>query len=91
MKLEEFLSEDLLIGFHQAHLSLINKSAGSKSKHQAWVGGYRDHIEQCLNIALYLFNMTSYPFSFKSVVRVLYFHDMEKIWAYSLNIKIDKE
>jgi len=68
--------------FHDQFLKLFNEAKGSKSKHQAWKGGYRDHLEQCLDVASLLYNNYSWNFPFESVVKVLYFHDIEKMWKY---------
>lgn len=79
--------------FHKKYSKLIKKAFGSRSKHQAWEGGYKDHLEQCLEIAdhLYRHYNRSLPFTMGSVVIVLLFHDMEKIWRYTDGTVIDKE
>jgi hypothetical protein len=74
--------------FHAEFLPLIEASAGSAKKHQAWPGGYKDHILACLHIAwgIYMRHRPHWNFSFGSVVLVLYFHDLEKIWKYSIGL-----
>lgn len=80
-ELEKFKKEVLF--FHNKHLDLFNVAKGSNKKHQAWIGGYRDHLTQCLKIAGSLFCILPVNFHFSSVVLVLYFHDIEKLWKYS--------
>ena len=108
--IEYFLNEHVtserkvhILNFHESHVHLINGAAGSSHNHQAWAGGYRDHITQCLNLALTQYDTIlylcpaikheSYEFpSFESVVVILYFHDIEKIFKYNHPpVKIDKK
>ncbi|RDJ35149.1 MAG: hypothetical protein DWQ19_09955 [Crenarchaeota archaeon] len=70
--------------FHESHLELINDARGSNTKHHSWTGGYRDHIEQCLDLAFSLVEQYNFGFYPKSVFLVLYFHDIEKIFKYSV-------
>jgi hypothetical protein len=90
-KLEYYLSNNLweprleqVLRFHEDHVNLINRAKGSTSKHQAWEGGYRHHIEQCIEIGLSLYSIYHRHvhdlFTQEQVVTVLYFHDIEKIW-----------
>jgi len=69
--------------FHYDHLHLFNTAKGSSHNHQCWEGGYRDHLTQCLYLAddLHAVLHVKY-FSFDSVVIVLYFHDIEKMFKY---------
>lgn len=79
--------------FHAKHLSLINEAKGSASKHQAWKGGYRNHLEQCLALGDHLYREFDFPVKVvraESVVIVLYFHDIEKIFKYTNGEIIDK-
>jgi hypothetical protein len=74
---------------------LFQQAAGSSYNHQAWTGGYWDHITEVMNIWLLLFN------SFESTGRlsqlepeerftqsdglvVLFWHDIEKPWGFVL-------
>lgn len=43
--------KESIIKFHEDHLSLMLETKGSNSNHQAWKGGYLDHIQESLNIA----------------------------------------
>lgn len=76
-----------LMKFHYEHEALIRKAKGSKSKHQAWDGGYVDHLVECLEIASKMFDslgkIRQVPVEWNSVVKVLYLHDVEKMFKYS--------
>jgi hypothetical protein len=95
-KIESYLDKlpEIAI-FHRRFLKLFDVAQGSKIKHQAWKGGYRDHLEQCLDIANLLYKHYSWHFPFESVVKVIYFHDIEKMWKYaegseSFGLMVDK-
>lgn len=69
--------------FHSEHWVIFNEAKGSMHKHQNWKGGYRNHIEQCLDIVDTLFERYWFAkFSTDSVIFVLYFHDIEKMFKY---------
>lgn len=79
---------DAVLEFHEQHKELINTVPGSSGNHQNWTHGYYDHIVQCFEIAQRLYFQADFPFSFESVIIVLYFHDIEKLWR---GKDIDKE
>jgi len=83
-----------ILNFHQQHFTLIYKAKGSSYNHHAWEGGYADHIAEVLSIAFIMYNsLKSYrqlDFSLESSLIVLYFHDVEKIWKYTIQEIIDK-
>ncbi len=64
------------------HMSLFVMAKGSTHNHQAWPGGYLQHVADCMTIARRLLNNTPpswpVPFSLGSVVLVLFLHDIEK-------------
>lgn len=76
--------------FHKEHAELMHQAKGSASKHQAWAGGYFFHIMDCIEIAdqtyPILYRIQSLPFTLDSAKLVLYFHDIEKIWKYSVGL-----
>jgi len=78
---------DGLLRFHHDHEQLIKKAKGSKKKHQAWEGGYVDHLVECLLIGETMYEglawLRDLPFEWHNVVKVIYFHDVEKIFKYS--------
>jgi hypothetical protein len=81
---------EAILQFHEDHKSEIEISLGSKSKHQAWPGGYLDHLAEIFRIAESMYKGLSrqrvIPFCLSSAIVVLYFHDIEKIWKYTTGI-----
>lgn len=76
-----------LADYHKANLTRFNTAKGSGTKHQAWPGGYRDHVTQMLNMAYRISNSLEalygkLPFPWESVVVAVYFHDVEKTWKH---------
>jgi 23S rRNA maturation-related 3'-5' exoribonuclease YhaM len=67
---------------------LFSKGRGSVHNHQAWEGGYRDHIEEVMNLARQLYSaitingLRELPFSLSDALLGLYLHDLEKPWKY---------
>lgn len=61
---------------------------GSTNNHQNWPGGYFDHVQEIMNIAVILYDKLSsvrpLPFSLSDLLLVVYFHDIEKPWKYEL-------
>ncbi|KKT28176.1 MAG: hypothetical protein UW14_C0013G0025 [Candidatus Yanofskybacteria bacterium GW2011_GWA2_44_10] len=59
---------------------------GSINKHQAWPGGYKDHIQEVMNIAELLFDSLSklreLPFLLDSALFILFIHDYDKLVRY---------
>ena len=66
---------------------LIQSARGSTQNHQAWAGGYVDHLQEVMNVALVLYDTLSQlrplPFSVSDALVVLFAHDLEKPWAYA--------
>lgn len=65
------------------YFSIFSVSRGSEKKHQAWTGGYLDHIVETMNIAVLLYETLSsqgrpLPFSASDTLLVLFLHDLEK-------------
>lgn len=62
-----------------AHLP---KAAGSTRSHHAWEYGYRDHVQEVMNLAYILYERLDrerrLPFSLASALLVLFLHDCEK-------------
>ncbi len=89
--------KEKILAFHHTHQELMKIAKGSFSKHQAWFGGYQDHIAECFRIAeaMYFGLQTIREVSIRldSALVVLYFHDIEKIWKYSqgLSPNFDKQ
>lgn len=65
---------------------LFQTVQGSTHNHQAWPGGYRDHVQEICNIAIFLYpaynGIRRLPFSLSDALLVLFLHDLEKPWKY---------
>lgn len=73
----------------------FEKAKGSAAKHQAWPGGYLDHVIETIEIAQSLYLSLelkrSLPFKFSDVVLTLFLHDLEKPWKHVENgVKFNK-
>lgn len=65
------------------NVELFNKMPGSSHNHQAWEGGYNDHIAEVMNICMMLYpayNVRKLNFSLSDALLVMYVHDLEKLW-----------
>ncbi len=69
--------------------ALFDTAPGSSSNHQAWKGGYLDHLREVMNIAVALYSVMNQlrplPFLLSDVLLVLWLHDLEKPWKYVVN------
>lgn len=73
------------------NLELFRNAPGSRANHQAWPGGYLDHVEQTMAFAADMYGMwISYidtlgdeRFDLNDVNLVLFLHDIEKPWLYA--------
>ncbi len=70
------------------HGALFRKVWGSTNNHQAWPGGYLDHVVEIMNIAVVLHDRLAsirpLPFSLSDLLLVVFLHDLEKPWKYEL-------
>jgi hypothetical protein len=70
--------------------TLFKKVQGSTNNHQAWRGGYLDHVTETMNWGFVLYRLVSeirdLPFSLSDALLVLYLHDIEKPWKYKLGL-----
>ena len=59
---------------------LFRNAAGSSHNHQAWEGGYLNHITETMNIACWLYETCprKLPFTLEDALVVLFLHDIEK-------------
>ncbi len=59
---------------------------GSLTKHQAWPGGYINHLEEAMNIGLGMFEMMNtfrkLDFTLSDALLILFLHDLEKPFRY---------
>jgi hypothetical protein len=85
---EQFLNEidvknrDQAVAFWHDLCQYLPKTPGSGKSHQAWEYGYRDHLQEVMNIACILYERLgkerSLPFTLSSALLVLFLHDCEK-------------
>ena len=59
---------------------------GSITKHQAWKGGYRDHVEEAMNIGVALYSALDQKrklsFPLGDALFILFLHDLDKLICY---------
>lgn len=70
--------------------ALFDQVPGSRHNHQAWPGGYRDHITDGMNYGRHLYAFVKafgrpLPFSRSDVLLVIFLHDFEKLWRDEMN------
>lgn len=62
------------------------RARGSTNNHQAWTGGYLDHVQEAMNVATVLYPLMNklrpLPFSMSDALLVVFAHDLEKPWKY---------
>jgi len=65
----------------------IESAKGSSNNHQAWVGGYLDHVVETMNIAcqqyLWMSKARRLPFELSEALEVMFLHDLEKPWKHT--------
>jgi hypothetical protein len=70
------------------HRRLFQTVQGATRNHQGWRGGYFDHVQEIMNIAVLLYRRLNevrpLPFSLSDLLLVVYLHDLEKPWKYEL-------
>ena len=74
---------------------LFDCCPGSTHNHQAWPGGYIDHMSEISLIAKTtyssLLQIRAVPFSLHDALLALFFHDLEKPWKHDGIIKFSNE
>ncbi|MBI1364058.1 MAG: hypothetical protein GC134_08740 [Proteobacteria bacterium] len=95
-KLSDYLNsledprKEAILAFHRTHQPLIERAHGSSHNHQAWVGGYKDHLAETFRLAEVMYSQFDtarpLPFTLASALICLYFHDVEKIWQYTTGL-----
>jgi hypothetical protein len=65
--------------------ALFETAQGSTHNHQAWHGGYIDHITDGMNLANHLYTFMNafgrpLPFSRSDALLIFFLHDLEKPW-----------
>ena len=60
----------------------FTKAKGSSHNHQAWEGGYLDHVAEVMNLACQLYktldSLRKLPFELQEALEVMFLHDIEK-------------
>ena len=91
-------NQDGCLRFYNEYKERITSAAGSFIKHQAWEGGYVDHIEETMSIAEAIYeplqSLHPVSFSLSDVYLSLFWHDAEKIFKYTepkMSFKSEKE
>jgi hypothetical protein len=68
---------------------LFQHVQGSSHNHQAWEGGYLDHVTEVMNIGRVLYFLLSslrpLPFSLSDILLATFLHDVEKPWKYEIS------
>lgn len=69
---------------------LFQAAPGSSHNHQAWPGGYQDHITDAMNIVSSLYDTLaatgrSMPFSRADALLVIFLHDLEKPFKFAID------
>jgi len=64
------------------HTAIFMFAKGSSHNHQAWEGGYLDHVVETMNIACQLYqtldSARKLPFKLHEALEVMFLHDLEK-------------
>lgn len=86
MMLEELSEPDrtILSRILTENLSLFREAPGSRHNHQAWKGGYFDHVSETMNLAFVFYRALGgrLPFTVASALKVMFLHDIEKPWRF---------
>lgn len=72
------------------HRERFTVAPGSKQKHQAWAGGYLDHVTDAMNIGSAMYDLWSSTgrdlgFERSDVLLILFLHDIEKPFKYYID------
>jgi hypothetical protein len=73
----------------------IMDAPGSSKNHQAWQGGYIDHVAETMNIACQMYWTferlgRDLPFLISDALVVMFLHDLEKPWKHFLPLNKDE-
>jgi hypothetical protein len=69
------------------NVDLFGAARGSSYNHQAWAGGYLEHVREAMDIAVTLYRALTdsrrFSFMLEDALLVLFLHDLEKPWKIS--------
>ncbi len=70
----------------EQHRERFESTPGSSHNHQAWPGGYLDHVREVMNVCVVLYAslgaLRPLPFTLSDALLVAFVHDIEKPWKY---------
>ncbi len=72
---------------YEDHSRRFMTARGSSHNHQAWDGGYHDHIQDAMNYAVLIYRADAstgrpMPFSLSDALLCVFLHDLEKPWRF---------
>lgn len=70
---------------YDENIALFREAQGSSHNHQAWPGGYYDHVTEAMNYAALFYEADlstgrGMPFSIEDAWLAIFLHDIEKPW-----------
>ena len=81
--------QSVCMGIISDFKSKFDRIPGSLHNHQVWIGGYRDHVEEILNIACITYTTLSgkrkLDFTLGESIFVLFLHDLDKLYRYDIS------
>ncbi len=73
---------EAFLGMTRDYAKRMSSAPGSSRNHQAWEGGYADHVRETMNIACQLYRLFNelrgLPFLLADALTVMFLHDIEK-------------
>lgn len=82
---------DKMLTLHTKYADRLLTCQGSQHNHQAWAGGYIDHVLETIRIAITIYwplRSRTFDFSLSSVLTVLLVHDIEKLFPERIDAEI---
>lgn len=71
---------------YKGNEQIFKKAPAAVNNHQAWDGGFLEHIREIMNLAIRLYPaMKAFhplPFTLSDTLLVLFLHDLEKPWRF---------
>lgn len=78
---------EAMLAIYDDHQELFREAKGSSHNHQAWEGGYADHLAETIRVNRWVWPVLNdkrrLPFSMDSADICLFLHDAEKLFRYS--------
>lgn len=80
---------DAMLAIYDANRELFHHAKGSEFNHQAWKGGYADHIAETIRVNYVVWEALNafreLPFTRDQATICLFLHDVEKPYRYGFN------